>query len=98
MSLGQDQDTLCGSFDPGQAFLGSMTEVRLWKTSRSHGDIDRYFRERLNADENGLVSLWPLNCDMRGRNAVSGQVGLFHGGLDNVFLCGPSLEETAETG
>ena len=63
--LGQEQTTECGGFDSPQEFVGNMTEVRLWNTSRSLSQIQAQMVERINSSlpvPQDLVAVWPLDC------------------------------------
>ena len=39
---------------------GSLSDVRLWQTIRSHADIQRSLTSRLRGDTTGLIGYWPL--------------------------------------
>ncbi|MBP0011132.1 LamG-like jellyroll fold domain-containing protein [Roseofilum sp. Belize Diploria] len=59
--LGQEQDSVAGSFDVNQAFRGQMSEVRIWDGIRSPQEIEDNRHCALTGNESGLVLYWPLN-------------------------------------
>ncbi len=59
--LGQEQDNVGGGFTANQAFLGQMTDVRLWDDVRTPAEIAANYQTRLGGTEAGLVSYWRLN-------------------------------------
>jgi predicted outer membrane repeat protein len=86
--LGQEQDSVCGTLDPNQAFEGRMREVRLWNTFRTQPQVAADFELPLTGSEAGLVSYWPLNdgfgstaADLAGSNDLQ-----FVGATDWITL------------
>ncbi len=59
--IGQEQDSLGGSLSSSQRFSGGLADMRLWSTVRTANQISGNFQSRLNGNEIGLVSYWPLN-------------------------------------
>ncbi len=59
--LGQEQDSVAGSFDVNQAFRGQMSEVRIWDGIRSPQEIEDNRHCALTGNESGLVLYWPLD-------------------------------------
>ncbi|KAJ1479468.1 concanavalin A-like lectin/glucanase domain-containing protein [Baffinella frigidus] len=79
--LGQEQnkDTECGGFKSDYDLVGNMTEVRVWKTSRSPEQILANMDLRITNKEKDLVAAWPLDCrhyydDILGNADLSGCV------------------------
>ena len=56
--LGQEQDSIGGSFDRDQAFAGAIDEVRIWNVARSGDSISKDMSRKLTGDEQGLVLYW----------------------------------------
>ncbi|HNO80223.1 MAG TPA: hypothetical protein PKN33_19420 [Phycisphaerae bacterium] len=61
MVLADDQDSVGGGFDPAQAFIGSLADVRLWNVARSETAIKSNMNDALTGSEAGLVAYWPLD-------------------------------------
>jgi VCBS repeat-containing protein len=59
--LGNDQDTLGGGFQDGDAYDGKMAEVRVWNVKRDAADIAKDYDQTLTGTESGLIRYWPLN-------------------------------------
>jgi len=59
--LGQEQDVLGGGFDPTQAFMGEMCDVRIWNVVRTTEEVKRDMYFRLSGKEPGLVAYWQMN-------------------------------------
>jgi hypothetical protein len=45
-----------------QDFVGNITELRIWRTSRSQQEIQDKMHVRITAAEQDLVAAWPLDC------------------------------------
>ena len=67
--LGQDQDTLGGSFDPSQSFVGLLNGVNVWKTVLSASVIQSLSTSCLSGS--GDVYSW---SDFR--DGIKGNTGL----------------------
>jgi Ca2+-binding RTX toxin-like protein len=59
--LGQEQDSVGGSFDPSQTFQGSIDDVRIWNKARTQAEIQANFNRELIGNETGLVGYWNFN-------------------------------------
>lgn len=59
--LGQEQDTVGGGFQDSQAFLGQLSDVRIWDEVRTAEEVDANYDVRLDGSEAGLVTYWSLN-------------------------------------
>jgi len=59
--LGQEQDSVGGGFDPNQAFLGLLREVRIWNYARTQEEIKRDMNKPLSGNESGLVGYWTMD-------------------------------------
>ena len=88
--LADEQDAVGGSFNPNQAFLGRLDEVRVWAGARSTGQIaaDRF--RALEAAESDLVLHWSLDefenlgVGAPGVNDVRDTTGNNHGDANAV--------------
>eukprot|EP01137_Pigoraptor_chileana_P019241 Opistho-2@79985 len=56
--VGQDQDSLYGGFDPTQAFVGYIDELRIWSTTRSAAQIQANKDTVAVGNEPGLWGYW----------------------------------------
>jgi len=59
--FGQDQDLIGGGFDPAQAFLGDLDEVRIWSVVRTPSEISQNFTNLLTGGEPGLAGYYRFN-------------------------------------
>ena len=59
--LSEDQDFLGGGYDPGQAFIGSLANMRIWNTVRTDEDILNDWKKSLHGMHPGLVGSWRFN-------------------------------------
>jgi|GEM_PF-4531486 len=53
--------TLGGTVGAGQAFAGTLDDIRIWSLARTETEIQENFDGRLTGEEAGLVALW--RCD-----------------------------------
>jgi subtilase family serine protease len=58
--MGQDQDSIGGGFQVSQAFLGQVTELRLWQGLRTATEIQEGMFSRAAGTEVNLLACWPL--------------------------------------
>jgi len=58
--VGQEQDSVGGSFDSSQAFVGNIDEVRVWNTVQTEENIRNNMGKRLEGTEQGLVLYWSM--------------------------------------
>lgn len=61
--LGQDQDSVGGSFQASQALRGALGELRVWNTVRSTSDINFFKDKVLTGREPGLHAWYRFNED-----------------------------------
>ncbi|MEY8837814.1 M10 family metallopeptidase C-terminal domain-containing protein [Cribrihabitans sp. XS_ASV171] len=83
--VGQDQDSLGGSFDGTQALRGGMGDIRIWSSLRSQGQVDATKFTRFDgfdeADNPDLVANWQLDpaaltfANIAGDEALTPQSG-----------------------
>ena len=59
--IGDDQDSIGGGFDPAQAFLGRVDEIRVWNGPRSITAIRRDLGRQIDPNTSGLRHYW--RCD-----------------------------------
>ena len=59
--LGQDQDSLGGGFDPGQALTGALDRVRIFSTALSADQIDADWLDQFTADEPTLAASYQFS-------------------------------------
>jgi len=67
---------------PTREFDGLIDDVRLWRTIRSQSEIQSALHTRLNGDEPGLESYWPL--DEGAGETVGDAAGTNDGAISNV--------------
>ncbi|MBN2704478.1 MAG: VCBS repeat-containing protein, partial [Pontiellaceae bacterium] len=56
--LGQEQDSLGGTFETSQAYLGELDNLALWNTVRTPAQIQSDLASGLTGSESGLVGYW----------------------------------------
>jgi hypothetical protein len=83
-ALGQEQDSLGGTFDPAQAFRGDMDEFRIWNTVRSQSEIQLHRSHALLGNETNLVAYW--SCEDAGSTLTD--FGTADGLQQNAMLSG----------
>ncbi len=97
--LGQEQDSLGGSFDSTQIFTGAIDEVRIFNDLRTAQEIADNYNSELSdpASEQGLISNWQFNSesgsvitDLAGSNNLTLQNGAELDG-DNGLLSAGSV-------
>jgi hypothetical protein len=76
--LGDEQDSLGGGFDPHQAFLGQLGDLRVWGVARSQAEISQDSHRPLTGTESGLVGYWPLE---EGNGTTAGDLAGDNDGL-----------------
>ncbi|MBD8523954.1 LamG-like jellyroll fold domain-containing protein [Lysinibacillus fusiformis] len=59
--LGQEQDSVGGSFQATQAFLGGISETRVWNKVLTEEEIKQMMPVSLTGLEEGLVSCWSFS-------------------------------------
>jgi hypothetical protein len=59
--LGQEQDAVGGGFDPAQALIGILDDVRLWHRILTPDEIATQFLRSIDGTEAGLGAWWPLD-------------------------------------
>ncbi|GAI87050.1 unnamed protein product, partial [marine sediment metagenome] len=59
--LGQEQDSFRGGFDPSQAFLGIMDEIRIYNRVLNETEVYNNYCDTMTPTTLGLVSWWKLN-------------------------------------
>eukprot|EP01136_Pigoraptor_vietnamica_P020073 Opistho-1_new@68443 len=59
--LAQDQDSIAGSIDDQQSFIGMFDELRIWSVARTQSEIQRDFGRELVGNETGLWVYYPFN-------------------------------------
>ncbi len=96
MVLGDEQDCVGGCYDPNQAFIGVMDELRVWEVVRSQEEIQANMFQQLTGDEPGLVGYWRFD---EGEGDVAGDLaGENNGELQNdlpwlqTFRCDADLD------
>ncbi|MBD2483428.1 LamG-like jellyroll fold domain-containing protein [Planktothrix sp. FACHB-1365] len=80
-------------------FHGCITEARVWNVVRSVDEIRADKNRRLNGDEKGLVSYWPLN-EISGNTVVNKTCNTHHGvifGDATIVEANPPLPWTPKT-
>ena len=80
--LSEDQDDPGGGFDPDQAFMGSMAEVRVWNVARSGEQIAIDWKRSLAGNTPGLVGCWRFGEDT-GNIVLDSSPSKNHGTLIN---------------
>ena len=58
--FGEEQDSLGGGFDPSQAYLSGVDEVRIWNTIRTESEIADAMNDSLTGTEPGLALYYPM--------------------------------------
>ena len=58
---GQDQDSVGGGFDPNQAFVGAMDDLRIWDAYRSEAEIGDAWQRLLTGNEPGLEAWYRMD-------------------------------------
>lgn len=59
--IGNDQDSVGGSFNPAQAFQGTLFDVRIFDDIRTDAEIEASYRGELPFDEPGMVANWKFD-------------------------------------
>ncbi|HEX5219301.1 MAG TPA: LamG-like jellyroll fold domain-containing protein [Verrucomicrobiae bacterium] len=80
--LGQDQDSFGGGFDPTQALLGEIDEVRIWSVVRTPAEITQNRVNLLVGNEPNLAAYYRFNEGI-GTNTFDGTGFSHHGVLRN---------------
>jgi len=57
----EDQDSVGGGFDPTQAYIGKIDDVRIWNVIRTQNQIQDNMMHELHGNEPGLVGYWKLD-------------------------------------
>ena len=57
----EDQDAVASGYDPFQAYIGSLDEVRVWNRVRSREEIQAAMSRPLSGVDQGLVGYWRLD-------------------------------------
>ncbi|MEM7784085.1 MAG: DUF4347 domain-containing protein, partial [Planctomycetota bacterium] len=73
--FGQSQDAGQGSYDPNQAFKGTIKDIRVFNEIRSPAEFQSSYRSDTPYDEVGLIANWnfdSLTIDHRIENSVDG--------------------------
>ena len=80
--IGQEQDAIGGSFDPGQAFEGLIDEVMVWDVVRSEEEIRKDREGDLTGNTTEPLLYWPF--DEGEGTTVHDQMGNYDGTLVNA--------------
>ena len=59
--VGMDQDSVGGGFQAGQAFEGTLHDVRVFNDVRTAAEISAYLYQDMSSSESGLVADWTMN-------------------------------------
>ncbi|KAF0094832.1 MAG: fibronectin type III domain-containing protein [Puniceicoccaceae bacterium 5H] len=59
--LGQEQDAVAGGYDPNQAHIGDIDDLRVWSVARTATEIADNQKVVLDGDEPGLIGYWRFN-------------------------------------
>ncbi len=93
--FGQDQDVVGGAFHPGQAFIGLMDEIQIWKTELSDSLIAENMYKQLVGNEENLVSYWSFDDDNRSYPELAADIafrGSNHGELNGVAYSSDAIQ------
>ena len=77
--IGQEQDSVGGSFDSGQSFIGEIDEVRIWNFVRTEEEIQIAMHSVLTGKEEGLISYWNFDDGTAKDLTINGNDGEFKG-------------------
>lgn len=78
--LGNDQDTLSGTWQEADALQGELDVIRIWNTVRSQTDIQNNMSIPLQGNETGLIAYYPLD-ETEGHIAYDGSSNHLDGEL-----------------
>ncbi len=95
--LGQDQDTLDGTYDPAQCFKGTLYDLRVWNNAISDEQISNNYQQVAGFNESGLVANWRMS-GLSGGNTVVDSVGGVNLTVANVAAGGGWISSTTTSG
>ena len=76
LAIGQDQDTVDGSYDSTQRFSGTLHDIRVWNRAISSEQVAQNYQQKLGDTPTGLVANWRMTALSSGTTVVDSVGGI----------------------